>query len=114
MLPKIADAVGDDIEVLFDGGVRTGMDIERAIALGARGCFVGRSYVWGLGAHGQAGVSKTIDIFQKELDISMALTGVSSIAEIGPNVLLDPPFQQIKTVKKKAAAKTAAKPRKRG
>ena len=109
MLPKIADAVGDDIEVLFDGGVRTGMDIERAIALGARGCFVGRSYVWGRGAYGQAGVTKTIDIFKKELDISMALTGVSSIAEIGPNVLLDPPFQQIKTVKKKAA-----KPKKRG
>jgi L-lactate dehydrogenase (cytochrome) len=109
MLPKIADAVGDDIEVLFDGGVRTGMDIERAIALGARGCFVGRSYVWGLGAYGQAGVTKAIDIFQKELDISMALTGVSSIAEIGPNVLLDPPFQQIKTVKKKAAAKPKKK-----
>jgi L-lactate dehydrogenase (cytochrome) len=99
--------------VLFDGGVRTGMDIERAIALGARGCFVGRSYVWGLGAHGQAGVAKTIDIFKKELDISMALTGVSSIAEIGPNVLLDPPFQQVSTVKKKAAAKATAKPRKR-
>jgi L-lactate dehydrogenase (cytochrome) len=109
MLPKIADAVGDDIEVLFDGGVRTGMDIERAIALGARGCFVGRSYVWGLGAHGQAGVAKTIDIFKKELDISMALTGVSSIAEIGPNVLLDPPFQQVKTVKKRAAAKVRKK-----
>jgi L-lactate dehydrogenase (cytochrome) len=109
MLPKIADAVGDDIEVLFDGGVRTGMDIERAIALGARGCFVGRSYVWGLGAHGQAGVTKTIDIFKKELDISMALTGVSSIAEIGPNVLLDPPFQQVKTVKKRAAAKVRKK-----
>jgi L-lactate dehydrogenase (cytochrome) len=109
MLPKIADAVGDDIEVLFDGGVRTGMDIERAIALGARGCFVGRSYVWGLGAHGQAGVAKTIDIFKKELDISMALTGVSSVAEIGPNVLLDPPFQQVKTVKKKAAAKVRKK-----
>jgi L-lactate dehydrogenase (cytochrome) len=113
MLPKIADAVGDDLEVLFDGGVRTGMDIERAIALGARGCFVGRSYVWGLGAHGQAGVTKTIDIFKKELDISMALTGVSSIAEIGPNVLLDPPFQQISTVKKKAAAKGTAKSRKK-
>jgi L-lactate dehydrogenase (cytochrome) len=105
MLPKIADAVGDQIEVLFDGGVRTGADIERAIALGARGCLVGRSYVWGLGAYGEAGVSKTVEIFQKELDVSMALTGVSSIAEIGPNVLLDPPFQQVKTVRKKAARK---------
>jgi L-lactate dehydrogenase (cytochrome) len=109
MLPRIADAVGDEIEVLFDGGVRTGADIERAIALGARGCLVGRSYVWGLGAYGEAGVGKTIEIFKKELDVSMALTGVSSIAEIGPNVLLDPPFQQLKTVRKKAVAKPRKK-----
>jgi L-lactate dehydrogenase (cytochrome) len=109
MLPKIADAVGDEIEVVFDCGVRTGADIERAIALGARGCLVGRSYVWGLGAYGEAGVGKTIEIFKKELDVSMALTGVSSIAEIGPNVLLDPPFQQLKTVRKKAVAKPRKK-----
>ena len=94
MLPKVVDAVGDQLEVLFDGGVRTGMDVERALALGARGCLIGRSYVWGLGAYGEAGVAKTIDIIKKELDVSMALTGVSSIAEIGPNVLLDPPFVQ--------------------
>jgi L-lactate dehydrogenase (cytochrome) len=109
MLPKIANAVGDDIEVLFDGGVRTGMDVERALALGARGCLIGRSYVWGLGAYGQAGVSKAIDIIQKELSVTMALTGVSSIAEIGPNVLVDPPFQQ-----QPARKKTAAKPKRRG
>ena len=108
MLPKIADAVGDDIEVLFDGGVRTGMDVERAIALGARGCFVGRSYVWGLGAYGQAGVTKAIDIMQKELSVTMALTGVSSIAEIGPNVLVDPPFEQAKPRKKAAPKKRKA------
>jgi L-lactate dehydrogenase (cytochrome) len=94
MLPKIADAVGGEIEVLFDGGVRTGMDVERALALGARGCLIGRSYVWGLGAYGEAGVTKTIEIIKKELDVSMALTGVSSVAEIGPNVLVEPPFQQ--------------------
>src|SRR5690242_18422967 len=94
MLPKLADAVGDQIELLFDGGVRTGMDVERAIALGARGCLIGRSYVWGLGAYGEAGVGKTIEIIRKELDVSMALTGVSSIAQIGPNVLLEPPFIQ--------------------
>jgi L-lactate dehydrogenase (cytochrome) len=109
MLPKIADAVGEDIEVLLDGGVRTGMDVERALALGARGCLVGRSYVWGLGAYGQAGVSKAIDIFQRELSVTMALTGVSSIAEIGPNVLVDPPFQQ-----QPARKKTTAKPKRRG
>jgi len=94
MLPKLADAVGDQLELLFDGGVRTGMDVERAIALGARGCLIGRSYVWGLGAYGEAGVTKTLDIIKKELDVSMALTGVSSIAQIGPNVLLEPPFIQ--------------------
>jgi L-lactate dehydrogenase (cytochrome) len=104
MLPKIADAVGGEIEVLFDGGVRTGMDVERALALGARGCLIGRSYVWGLGAYGEAGVSKTIEIIKKELDVSMALTGVSSIAEIGPNVLVDPPFQQ-NAARKKPASK---------
>jgi L-lactate dehydrogenase (cytochrome) len=100
MLPKIADAVGGEIEVLFDGGVRTGMDVERALALGARGCLIGRSYVWGLGAYGEAGVTKTIDIIKKELDVSMALTGVSSIAEIGPNVLLEPPFAQRRAARK--------------
>ena len=94
MLPKLADAVGDRLELLFDGGVRTGMDVERAIALGARGCLIGRSYIWGLGAYGEAGVGKTIEIIKKELDVSMALTGVSSIAQIGPNVLVEPPFIQ--------------------
>jgi L-lactate dehydrogenase (cytochrome) len=102
MLPKIVDAVGDQIEVLFDGGVRTGADVERALALGARGCLIGRSYVWGLGAFGQAGVAKTVDIIKKELDVSMALTGVSSIAQIGPNVLVDPPFRQDASARKKA------------
>jgi len=91
MLPKIVDAVGTDIEVLFDGGIRSGQDVERALALGARGCLIGRSYVYGLGAYGQAGVAKAIEIIKKELDVTMALTGVSSIAQIGPNVLVDPP-----------------------
>jgi L-lactate dehydrogenase (cytochrome) len=91
MLPKVVDAVGADIEVLFDGGIRSGQDVERALALGARACLIGRSYVYGLGAYGEAGVAKAIEIIRKELDVTMALTGVSTVAEIGPNVLVDPP-----------------------
>lgn len=97
MLPKLVDAVGSDLDVLFDGGVRTGQDIERALALGARGCLIGRSYVYGLGAYGQAGVGKAIEILKKELDVTMALTGVSRIDQIGHNVLVDPPALARKT-----------------
>ncbi|HZO44994.1 MAG TPA: alpha-hydroxy acid oxidase, partial [Xanthobacteraceae bacterium] len=75
-LPKIADAVGGDIEVMFDGGIRSGQDVLRALALGARSCMVGRSYIYGLGAAGEAGVAKAIEFLGKELDVSMALTGV--------------------------------------
>jgi L-lactate dehydrogenase (cytochrome) len=88
-LPKIADAVGSDTELMFDGGIRTGADIMRALALGARACMIGRAYVYGLGAGGQAGVAKAIDILKKELDVTMALTGTNSIKEIGRHVLVD-------------------------
>ena len=86
-LPKIADAVGSDVELMFDGGIRTGADALRALALGARACMIGRAYINGLGAGGQAGVAKAIDILEKELSVAMALTGVNSIKEIGPHVL---------------------------
>jgi L-lactate dehydrogenase (cytochrome) len=88
-LPKVADAVGSDIEVLFDGGVRTGTDIMRALALGARACMIGRAYIYGLGAGGKAGVAKAIDILEKELSVTMALTGTNKIAEIDRHVLVD-------------------------
>jgi L-lactate dehydrogenase (cytochrome) len=88
-LPKVADAVGSDTEVLFDGGIRSGADIMRALALGARGCMIGRAYVYGLGAGGKAGVAKAIDILTKELSVTMALTGTNSIKDIGPQVLVD-------------------------
>jgi L-lactate dehydrogenase (cytochrome) len=86
-LPKVADAVGGDIEVLFDGGIRSGQDLLRALALGARACLIGRSYIYGLGAGGEAGVAAAIDIIAKELDVSMALTGTKTIAEIGPHII---------------------------
>ncbi len=87
-LPKIAQAVGSDTEVLFDGGVRTGPDMMRALALGARACLIGRAYIYGLGAGGRAGVDKAIDILKKELDVTMALTGINRIADIDGRVLV--------------------------
>jgi L-lactate dehydrogenase (cytochrome) len=87
-LPAIADAVGSDTEILFDGGIRSGADVMRALALGARACMIGRALAWGLGAGGQAGVAKAIDILEKELSVTMALTGTNTIAEIGPQVLV--------------------------
>ena len=88
MLPKIADAVGSEIEVMFDGGVRSGQDVLRALALGAKSCLIGRAYIFGLGAGGEGGVAKAIDILRKELDVSMALTGVNRIEDIGPDLLV--------------------------
>jgi L-lactate dehydrogenase (cytochrome) len=87
MLPPIAEAVGSDVEVLLDGGIRSGQDLMRAIALGARACLSGRAYIYGLGAGGEAGVARAIEIIRNELDISMALTGVTSIAEIDRRVI---------------------------
>jgi L-lactate dehydrogenase (cytochrome) len=87
MLPSIVDAVGSQVETMFDGGIRSGQDIMRAIAFGARSCMSGRAYIYGLGAGGQAGVAWAIDILRNELDVSMALTGVTSIAEIDRRVI---------------------------
>ena len=87
ILPAIADAVGSSIDVLFDGGIRSGQDIMRAIALGARACLAGRAYIYGLGAAGQAGVTRSIDIMRSEFDVSMALTGVRAIDDIDRRVI---------------------------
>ncbi|HZP79233.1 MAG TPA: alpha-hydroxy acid oxidase [Pseudolabrys sp.] len=89
MLPKVADAVGGETEIMFDGGIRTGADIARALALGARCCMIGRAYAYGVGAGGQAGVARAIEILKKELDITMALTGTRTVDEIGPQILVD-------------------------
>ena len=86
-LPAIADAVGDAVELLFDGGIRTGADVLRALALGAHACLIGRAYVYGLGAGGAAGVTKAIEILRKELDVAMALTGTTSVNHVGREVI---------------------------
>ena len=88
-LPKIADAVGSDLEVLFDGGIRSGQDVFRALALGASACFLGRAYVYGLCAGGEAGVAKALELIGMELDVTMALTGVRRIEEIDRRALTD-------------------------
>jgi L-lactate dehydrogenase (cytochrome) len=86
-LPMIADAVGSELEIMFDGGVRSGQDVMRALAYGARSCMIGRAYVYGLGAGGQQGVAKAIAIIGQELDVTMALTGTRSVREIDGRVL---------------------------
>jgi L-lactate dehydrogenase (cytochrome) len=86
-LPRIADAIGHQIEVMFDGGIRSGQDVLRALALGARGCLIGRPYIYGLGAGGEAGVAKAIEIIGRELDVSMALAGLKSVGEIDGHIL---------------------------
>jgi L-lactate dehydrogenase (cytochrome) len=82
ILPAIVDAVGSGIETMFDGGIRTGMDIMRALALGAKICLVGRSYAWGVGAGGKEGATKAIDILAKELDVTMALCGYKRVVDV--------------------------------
>jgi L-lactate dehydrogenase (cytochrome) len=91
VLPKIANAVGDRIEVLFDGGIRSGQDVLKALALGAHGCMIGRSYLYGLGAMGEAGVRKALDLIAAELKVSMSLTGVRNIGEVTADILYDRP-----------------------
>jgi len=87
-LPPIVEAVGHQTEVWFDGGIRTGQDILKATALGAKGSMVGRAFLYGLGAMGEAGVTKMLEILHKELDVSMALTGTKDIRDVGPGILI--------------------------
>jgi L-lactate dehydrogenase (cytochrome) len=90
MLGPIVDAVGDKVEVHFDSGIRTGMDIVKAFALGAKGTYLGRAYIYGLGAAGEAGVTHAIDIIRKELDITMALCGERDVKNLGRHNLIMP------------------------
>ena len=87
VLPEIVTAVGDQIEVMFDGGIRSGQDVVRALALGAKSCMIGRAYAYGLGAAGQAGVTKAIDIIRNEMLVTMGLCGVNTVGEIDSHIL---------------------------
>ena len=91
-LPRIVDAVGSRIEVHMDGGIRSGQDVLKAWALGARGTYIGRAMVYGLGAMGEEGVSKALQILHKELDVTMAFCGHTRLTEVGPEILLPGSF----------------------
>jgi L-lactate dehydrogenase (cytochrome) len=87
VLAEIVAAVDGRCEVMFDGGVRSGQDVAKALALGARGALIGRSFLYALAAAGEAGVVKMIEILRKELAVTLALTGTTTVAAAGPHIL---------------------------
>jgi isopentenyl diphosphate isomerase/L-lactate dehydrogenase-like FMN-dependent dehydrogenase len=91
LLPDIAHAVGDQAEVLMDGGVRRGGDVVKALALGARAVLIGRAYLWGLAANGQAGVENVLDLLRSGIDACLLGLGRASISELSPEDLVIPP-----------------------
>ncbi|MBR0554697.1 alpha-hydroxy-acid oxidizing protein [Ciceribacter sp. L1K23] len=92
MLPRIVDAVGDKIEVHMDGGIRSGQDVLKAVALGAKGTYIGRPFLYGLGAGGKQGVTTALEIIRKEMDITMALCGKRDIKTIDGSIIAENPF----------------------
>lgn len=90
VLPEIMDAVGNDVEVHLDSGIRSGQDVLKAVALGAQGTYIGRAFVYGLGAMGQKGVTTALEVIHKELDTTMALCGERNLGDVGPHNLLVP------------------------
>ena len=94
VLPEIVDAVGDKIEVHLDGGIRSGQDVLKALCLGAKGTYIGRPFLYGLGAGGKAGVKLALEIIRNELDITLALCGKRTIADAGPDLLYKPPHER--------------------
>ncbi|AUL17776.1 alpha-hydroxy-acid oxidizing enzyme [Bordetella bronchiseptica] len=93
-LPAIAEAVGSRIEVWMDGGIRSGQDVLKAVALGARGTMIGRAFLYGLGAYGQAGVTRALEILYKEMDVTMALCGHKHINQIDRGILMPGTYPQ--------------------
>lgn len=99
MLPSILDEVGDDVEVHLDSGIRSGQDVLKALALGAKGTYIGRAYTYGLGAAGEEGVTQALNIIHKELDTTMALCGETDVKRFGPHNLYVPKGFDDPTVK---------------
>jgi L-lactate dehydrogenase (cytochrome) len=91
-LPAIVSEVGSQMEVHMDGGVRSGQDVLKALALGAKGTYIGRAFLYGLGAMGEAGVSKALEIIHKELELSMAFCGRTQIDQVDTSMLLPGTF----------------------
>jgi isopentenyl diphosphate isomerase/L-lactate dehydrogenase-like FMN-dependent dehydrogenase len=91
-LPEVADAVGAELDVLVDGGIRRGTDIVKALALGARAVLVGRPLLWGLGVDGSAGARLVLELLLEELRIAMALTGAPSVSELDPSLVRPAPW----------------------
>ena len=91
-LPAIVDAVGSEIEVHMDGGIRSGQDVHKAVALGARGVYIGRPFLYGLGAMGRPGVTKCLDIIRNELDLTMAFCGLRDVQHVDQKILLPGTF----------------------
>ena len=89
-LPAIMDAVGDRIEVHLDSGIRSGQDVLKALSLGARGTYIGRAFTYGLGAMGEAGVTRALEIIRTELDTTMGLCGRRDVHDLDRDVLLVP------------------------
>ena len=91
LLPAVVDAVGDEVEVLLDGGIRRGSDVVKAIALGARAVLIGRAYLWGMAAAGEAGVRNVLEIIRAGIEETLAGLGRSSIHELVPEDIVAPP-----------------------
>ncbi len=90
VLPEIMEAVGNDVEVHLDSGIRSGQDVLKALAMGAKGTYIGRAFVYGLGAMGQSGVTTALEVIHKELDTTMALCGERNVSDLGRHNLLVP------------------------
>ncbi len=88
VLPSVVDTVGSKIEVWLDSGVRSGQDVLKAVAMGARATMIGRAFLYGLGAYGRAGVTRALEIIYKEMDVTMALCGHKNIADVDKSILV--------------------------
>lgn len=88
-LPAIAEAVGDRLEVLVDGGVRSGLDVVKFLALGARACLIGRAWAWAVAARGEAGVAHVLEVIKSDIDVALGLTGTTDVADLDRSILVD-------------------------